>query len=130
MRKAYIVGIVLIVAGIIFLISASNDVSTYASFEEANTGNTVKIAGTLVKNKEIVYDPTVDANLFSFYLEDEKGNVEKVKYFGAEPQDFEQSEQVVITGKMDSEEFVASEILLKCPSKDKDQEVMLRQNEG
>jgi len=36
---------------------------------------------------------------------------------GAKPQDFERSEQIVLTGKMKGDEFLASKILMKCPSK-------------
>lgn len=45
----------------------------------------------------------------------------------AKPQDFERSEQVVLTGKMDGDEFVATEILMKCPSKYKDEEIYLKE---
>lgn len=33
------------------------------------------------------------------------------------PQDIEKSEQIVLIGKMKGEEFHATEILMKCPSK-------------
>ena len=128
MKKAYIVGVLMIVVGVGYMITASSDVSTYASFSDAKGGATVKIAGQLVKNKPIVYNPEVNANLFTFYLEDKDGDVMKVKSNDSKPQDFELSEQVVITGKMKDKEFVASNILLKCPSKYKDQEVLLREN--
>lgn len=128
MKKAYIIGIILIIGGIGFLISSASDVSTYANFEDAQGNSTVKIAGFLVKNKPIVYDPTVDANLMTFFMEDKNGEVMKVTYHDSKPQDFEMSESLVVTGKMKSDEFVATDILLKCPSKYKDQEVMLREN--
>ncbi len=118
----------MILVGIGYLISASNDVSTYAGFEDAKADSKVKIAGQLVKSKPIVYDPTVDANLFTFYMEDKDGDIMKVKNYGAKPQDFELSESIVVTGKLDGEEFLATDILLKCPSKYKDQEVLLRNN--
>ena len=118
----------MIVVGIGYMITASSDVSTYASFSDAQGGATVKIAGQLVKNKPIVYNPEVNANLFTFYLEDKDGDVMMVRSNDSKPQDFELSEQVVITGKMKDEQFVASDILLKCPSKYKDQEVLLREN--
>ena len=38
-------------------------------------------------------------------------------YNGTKPNDFERSEQIVIIGKMKGEEFAASGILMKCPSK-------------
>jgi cytochrome c-type biogenesis protein CcmE len=59
----------------------------------------------------------VNANSFSFYMFDEKGVEKRVVYNNAKPQDFEKSEKVVIVGKMKGEEFVATSMLLKCPSK-------------
>ncbi|MNF07676.1 hypothetical protein D3C80_2079060 [compost metagenome] len=43
-------------------------------------------------------------------------------FFGTKPQDFEKSEQIVLTGGMVGDEFHASKILMKCPSKYTDQE--------
>ncbi|MFN5363918.1 MAG: cytochrome c maturation protein CcmE [Bacteroidota bacterium] len=45
----------------------------------------------------------------------------------AKPQDFERSESIVLTGEMSGDVFQASEMLLKCPSKYKDQEVYVRE---
>ena len=119
----------MIVAGIGYLITASSDVSTYANFEDARGNSNVKVAGFLEKSKPIVYDPNVDANSTSFYMKDKKGEVMQVIYSDSKPQDFEMSESLVVTGKMVDDKFMASDILLKCPSKYKDQEVMLRNNE-
>ncbi|GLR16267.1 cytochrome c maturation protein CcmE domain-containing protein [Portibacter lacus] len=129
MKKAYIIGILMIVAGIGYLISATSDVSTYANFSDAKSNSKVKVSGFLIKNKPIVYDPNVDANLTTFFMEDQKGESMKVIYQNSKPQDFEMSESLVVTGKLENDIFYASDILLKCPSKYKDQEVMLRKNE-
>ena len=59
----------------------------------------------------------MNANLFGFYLIDNEGLEKKVLYNGSKPQDFERSEQIVVVGKMDGDEFHASQILMKCPSK-------------
>jgi cytochrome c-type biogenesis protein CcmE len=40
-----------------------------------------------------------------------------VAFNGTKPQDFERSEQIVITGKMSGADFKANHMLLKCPSK-------------
>ena len=129
MKKSVIIGIVLVLAGITYLISASKDVSTYANFSDIGTTKNAKIAGQLVKNKPITYDPAKDSNLFTFYMEDKNGEQKMVKYLGAKPQDFEMSEQIVVTGKIENDYLLASELLLKCPSKYNDQEVMLRDKE-
>ena len=126
MKRIHFVIIGLIVLGIGLLISASGDLSTYSTFKDAdNTNNKVKIVGTLAKDKEIYYEPTEDPNYFSFYLTDADGRQEKVIYLKAKPTDFEQSEQIVLTGKMKNGSFYATDMLLKCPSKYKDEELKL-----
>ncbi len=127
MKKIYIVAFVMIAAAIVMLMSAADDMSTYSSFKEAReTGNKVKIAGQLSKDKEMVYDPQVDPNYFTFYITDTKGEEHKVVLHGAKPQDFEQSEQIVVTGRIAGDEFIASDLLMKCPSKYKDEEVYIK----
>lgn len=131
MKKIYIVAIVMIAVAIALLTNAASDVSTYSSFEEARTtGREVKIAGQLSKDKEMIYEPAVNANQFSFYITDTKGEERLVHLNAAKPQDFEKSEQIVVTGKMNGEAFVASEVLMKCPSKYKDEEVYIKSEQG
>lgn len=127
MKKIYVVAIVMIGVAIALLTNASKDVSTYSSFQDAlESGKTVKIAGQLSKDKEMLYDPAKDPNYFSFFIKDSKGEERKVVLYSAKPKDFEKSEQVVVTGQMKGDEFVASDILLKCPSKYKEDEVYIK----
>jgi len=127
MKSSYIIALVLILVSIGIFISASADVSTYATFETAITSQSrVKIAGTLDKNKTMEYDPTVDADRFVFYMSDSDGVSNKVILQKPKPQDFERSEQIVLTGAMENGAFVADEILMKCPSKYKEEEIALR----
>ena len=126
MKRIHFIIIGLIILGIGLLISASGDLSTYSSFNDADkTFQKVKIVGTLSKDKEIYYEPTKDPNYFSFYLADANGREEKIIYLKAKPTDFEQSEQIVLTGKMKNGNFYATDMLLKCPSKYKDEELKL-----
>ena len=128
MKKIYIIAVLMIVASIVILTSAADDMSTYATFADADaSGQKVKIAGQLSKDKAMVYDPQVDPNYFSFYMKDTDGVERKVVLLGSKPQDFELSEQLVLTGKAGGDEFVASEMLMKCPSKYKDEEVYIRE---
>ena len=57
---------------------------------------------------------------------DSDGVSRKVVMNKPKPQDFERSESVVVTGEMRNNEFVANEILMKCPSKYKDDEIRIR----
>jgi cytochrome c-type biogenesis protein CcmE len=119
MKKIHIILIVLIAVSIGAIVSTYGDASTYEDFTVAasNPGEEYHVVGTLNKEKPREYDPQKDANYFSFYLIDEKGKESKVVYRAPEPADFEHSEKVVIIGKMNGNEFEASKILLKCPSK-------------
>ncbi|MDB4999195.1 MAG: cytochrome biosis protein [Mucilaginibacter sp.] len=118
MKKSSILGIVVIAIAIAVIISTYSNTSTYGSFNDAKeTKSELHIVGHLNKQKELFYDATKDANYFSFYMKDNKGEECKVVFTGTKPQDFERSEQIVLTGQMHGNEFHASKILMKCPSK-------------
>lgn len=118
MKKSSILGIIGIAVAIAIIISIYADSSTYASFSEAQkTEAELHVVGQLNKEKDLFYDPIQDANYFAFYMVDEEGDERKVVFNGSKPQDFERSEQIVLTGKMVGEEFHATKILMKCPSK-------------
>ena len=127
MKRIHIISIILILGAVALLISASGDMSTYSTFSDAQRSEKkVKIAGQLAKDKDMVYNPDKDPNHFSFFLSDQDGKVEQVVLLAPKPQDFELSEQVVVTGKWKEDQFVASSVLLKCPSKYKNEEVFLK----
>ena len=124
MKPIHIVALLVIAGGIAALTLQAKDVATYATFKDAaTTGERVKIAGKLDKTKPMAYNPTVDANRFTFFLEDQKGQAVEVNLLKPKPQDFELSEQVVVTGEMKNNIFVANEVMTKCPSKYKDEEI-------
>jgi cytochrome c-type biogenesis protein CcmE len=128
MKKTHIIGILVIAVAIVIIMSSVGDASTYVSFddaiERAEDGDMTKVhvVGRLKKDDQghivgMNYDPLVDPNYFTFMLVDTNRVEQKVVYFNPKPQDFERSEQVVITGNMQNNVFVADKILLKCPSK-------------
>lgn len=127
MKKSHILAIGIVAIAIGILISASKDVTTYSNFSQAaKNGERVKLIGQLVKDRPVEYNPEKDPNYLSFYLKDEAGEVRQVVLHASKPQDFERSESIVLTGEMNGENFEASDMLLKCPSKYKDQEVYVR----
>jgi cytochrome c-type biogenesis protein CcmE len=117
MKKRYIVGGLIALAFISLALFSFNSASIeYASFEKAiNTGKKVQVMGTWVK--EMPSDYNAEKNLFSFFMKDESNKVLKVIYEGSTPNNFEISPNVVVTGKVNNNEFRASDILTKCPSK-------------
>jgi cytochrome c-type biogenesis protein CcmE len=129
MKKAHLIAIAVVAVAIAILISASKDVTTYATFAEATeTGARVKLVGQLVKDRPVEYDPEKDPNFLAFFLKDDKGEVRRVVLRASKPQDFERSENIVLTGQMTGETFEASDMLLKCPSKYEEQEIYVKSN--
>lgn len=118
MKKVHILGIVLIAVAMLSMFSLLGNSSTYANFNEARESkDEVHVAGTLVKTKPIEYNPAVDPNSFSFYMLDKNGEEVHVVMKKIKPQDFERAEQLVIIGAMQGNDFVANDVLMKCPSK-------------
>lgn len=103
--------------GIIYYSLAES--SEYATFSKALQApeREFHVAGVLRRDLEMRYDPQQNANLFVFYMKDSENNTFKVVYNGSKPQDFDNSEQVVVVGSIQDNVFYARQILLKCPSK-------------
>jgi cytochrome c-type biogenesis protein CcmE len=66
------------------------------------------------------YDPVKNPNLLSFTAVDSIGNTIEVVYHNTKPTDIEKSERLVLKGKVEGDHFECRDILLKCPSKYKD----------
>lgn len=127
MKKSSIIGIVIIAVAIAMIISIYTDSSTYASFMDATkTESEIHVVGQLNKEKTLYYNPVENANYFAFYMKDNEGTECKVVFNGSKPQDFERSEQIVLTGKMVGKEFHATKILMKCPSKYNEDQVEVK----
>ncbi|MDO9512579.1 MAG: cytochrome c maturation protein CcmE [Bacteroidales bacterium] len=123
MKTKHIIILLIAVLAVGVIITTFADASTYTNFSDAAKHPTKEfhVIGKLKTDMPVTYDPS-NPDYLDFYLTDDKGNVKKVVYHGAKPQDFEKSEQVVLTGYMDNDEFQATGMLLKCPSKYNDQE--------
>ncbi|MFC6996066.1 cytochrome c maturation protein CcmE domain-containing protein [Rufibacter roseus] len=134
MKRIHIIGILVIAVAISIMMSTASDASVYVPFSEAKAraqegdDTKVHVVGRLKKDAQghivgMKYDPVLDPNYFSFVLVDTNRVEQTVVYYNPKPQDFDRSEQVVITGSMQKEIFVADKILLKCPSKYTENEV-------
>ena len=82
----------------------------------------------LDKSQPIEYDPINNPNYLSFTAVDSLGGTTKVIYHNSKPTDIEKSERIVLKGKMTQDHFECKEILLKCPSKYKDDKKQLQKN--
>lgn len=128
MKKMHIVALMMIAAAVVMIIMSSADLSTFTTFAKAEeSGKRVKISGTYSKLDPIVWEPSKDPNYFSFYLLDQNNEKRKVVFHKPKEQGFDNAESIVVTGRMDDEGvFQASEVLLKCPSKYKEEQLALR----
>lgn len=117
MKPKTIIALVLMLgfASLLFL-NFGQQVGGYMTFSDAlTTGARAHVVGRWVSEQPAVYDR--DQNVFSFYMEDETGEIRQVRYANPKPANFEDAERVVVEGHMDGDVFVASYILVKCPSK-------------
>ncbi|MBL4625408.1 MAG: cytochrome c maturation protein CcmE [Flavobacteriales bacterium] len=119
MKKTHIIAIVIIAIAIGVITSSLSNASTYGNFAEAfeNPDSKIQVVGYFNKEKEIVYEPEIDPNLMSFYMTDKEGMECKIILNQSKPQDFERSEEIVLKGKVVGDEFHATDMLMKCPSK-------------
>lgn len=132
MKKSHILILIVIAAAIAIIVSTAGDASTYVDFEEAlamsTSGNKreIHVVGELKKdvNGHIIgIEEGADKVSFSFIMIDDKGKEQKVTYNQPMPSDFTRSEKVVVIGSYDDENFKASKILLKCPSKYQEEKI-------
>ena len=122
MKKTNIIALVCIAAAIVALISYTGSLTTYETIASAKQkeGRFVNLIAKIDHSQPVEYDAVKNPNYFSFTAIDTLGNTVKVVFHNSKPADMEKSERVVLKGKMREGEFDCKEILLKCPSKYKD----------
>lgn len=127
MKTSHIIILIIIAAAIGSLLMYSVDFSTYDSIQSAKNkqGKYVHLIAKLDRKYPIEYDALKDPNYLSFYAVDSIGTSTKVVYRNAKPAELEQSERIVLKGKMKGDVFECDNILLKCPSKYKDDKKQL-----
>ncbi len=121
MKKTHIILLVLIAVAIAVLISFMGDVTTYDTVTSAKQkpGKFVHLIAKM-EQSSMVYDPATNPNYLTFNAVDSIGNSIKVVYHNAKPVDIEKSERIVLKGRVEGDHFECKAILLKCPSKYKD----------
>lgn len=127
MKRTHIIMLVAIAVAIGALIMMSVDFSTYDTIESARQkqGKFVHLIAKLDRSVPLDYDPAKNPNYLSFTAIDSLGGRAKVIYLNTKPAELEHSERVVLKGKMQGDIFECSDILLKCPSKYKDDKKQL-----
>jgi cytochrome c-type biogenesis protein CcmE len=128
MKRTHIVILIGIAALIVGLLSYSADFSTYDTIGSAQKkqGKFVHIIAKMDKTQPLEYDAIKNPNYLSFYAVDSLGGQTKVVFHNSKPADLERSERLVMKGKMQADHFECSDILLKCPSKYKDDKEQMK----
>ena len=122
MKITHIIILVLIAACIVVLISYTGDLTTYETISSAKQkeGKFANLIAKVDKLKPIEYVAVKNPNYLSFTAKDTLGNTIKVIYHNNKPTDMEKSERIVLKGRVQGDYFDCKDILLKCPSKYKD----------
>ena len=122
MKKIHIILLVVIAASIAVLISVWGSLSSYENIATAKKkpGKYVTLSVKMDKTQPMEYDPVKNPNYLAFTALDSLGNSVKVVYHDNKPTDMEKSERIVLKGKVQGDHFECKDILLKCPSKYKD----------
>lgn len=111
--------VLLVVFGGGIFMTARNAFDSYVTFAQAAESN------RSVQVKGVAIDGTVrelDENTFTFEMEDMSGQVLRVRRTGIIPVNLFEADNVVVKGRYKDGEFVAQQILVKCPSKYEAQE--------
>lgn len=116
MSPKYIVGAIIILVFLVFAgMNLGESLTPYVSIQEARVkGTKVQVKGERVEGSE-KYD--TERKTFNFKMADPSGEEVQVIYDGLRPSNFERATEVVAIGKYTNGEFLASELLIKCPSK-------------
>ncbi|OHD68953.1 MAG: hypothetical protein A2W19_06940 [Spirochaetes bacterium RBG_16_49_21] len=116
-RNIVIFILALFLLGVAVFFVSGDILTPYVSFQKArsNAGEYVQVIGAVDKSRPAVHTE----GGFAFTVVDKDGSIMKVIHRGIKPQNFDNTEQVVLLGRysLKDEIFVADGILVKCPSK-------------
>jgi len=122
MKKIHIILLIFIAAAIAVLISFLKTASTYETVAGAKgkPGKSVSLIAKLDKSMPVEYDGINNPNYLSFTVIDSLGQSVKVVYKDSKPDNLESSERLVLKGAYKEDHFECKQIMMKCPSKYKD----------
>ncbi|MCX7605725.1 MAG: cytochrome c maturation protein CcmE [Bacteroidia bacterium] len=103
------------------LLSLGEELTIYADFRTAaaHPGRTYHIVAEWVERTNSYYDAQRD--IFWFRAQDSLGEVRLVRYPDPKPINFDAAQKVVLIGHQQDSIFYAEKILMKCPSKYKEE---------
>jgi cytochrome c-type biogenesis protein CcmE len=130
MKKTHIIILVFIAAAIAVLVSYTGNLTTYETVASAKQkeGKFVRLIAKVDRSQPVEYDAAKDPNYMIFTAIDTLGNTTKVVFHNSRPLDFEKSERLVLNGRMENGKFECKDMLMKCPSKYKDDPNVMKRN--
>ncbi len=130
MKKTHIVLLIFIAAAIAVLVSFTGNLTTYETVASARQkpGTFVRLIAKVDKSQAVEYDAAKDPNYLVFTAIDTLGNTTRVVFRNSKPPDFEKSEKLVLNGRMENGRFECKDMLMKCPSKYKDDPNVIKKN--
>ena len=120
--------VLLLVAGLmgtLFGVFTTNSESVVFARAFAEPGIEFKVSGTLDTDHPVVYDPEFSVSRTRFHMRDKEGDVREVILNKPKPTGLEQSESIDLYGRVVDGQFIAGEMLMKCPSKYNEQSLSL-----
>lgn len=109
--------LVAVLMGTLFSVFTTNSESVVFARAFAEPGIEFKVSGTLDTDHPVLYDPLQDVAETRFHMRDKDGEVREVLLTKAKPTGLEQSESIDLYGTVVDGQFIAGEMLMKCPSK-------------
>jgi cytochrome c-type biogenesis protein CcmE len=113
----FVILLVAILMGSLFSVFSQNSESVVFERAFAEPGVEFKISGTLNTDHPVLYDPEVSVTETRFHMRDKDWVTHPVILREAKPTGLEQSESIDLYGQVVNGEFIAGEMLMKCPSK-------------
>jgi cytochrome c-type biogenesis protein CcmE len=110
----FILVVLLLVFGFGIFFTARSAFSSYVTFAEAAESNrNVQVKGVALEGTL----QELDADSYSFELEDMSGVTHRVMATGMIPVNIFEVEYIVVQGRFTDETFTAKQVIVKCPSK-------------
>ncbi len=122
MKKSHILLLLCVAISIAVLISFMGTLTTYDTIRIARSkpGKFIHLVARIDHTNPVEYDALSNPNYLSFTAIDSLGDKVKVVYKNAKPENLEISDRLVLKGSIKGDYFDCQEILMKCPSKYKD----------
>ena len=109
--------LVAILLGALFSVFTQNSESVVFTRAFAEPGIEFKVSGTLHRGHPVQYNPEEAVAETRFHMTDKAGNTREVLLKESKPTGLEQSESIDLYGKVVDGRFIATDMLMKCPSK-------------